>query len=77
MTACQKDAKAGLYARAMAAFICWIAPRRDEVLEELEQEKERLQIYELVPASTNGQYCRRLACRLRDLPGIRRRAGGY
>ena len=42
MTACQKDAKAGLYARAMAAFICWIAPRRDEVLEELEQEKERL-----------------------------------
>jgi hypothetical protein len=31
LTACQADADAGLYARAMAAFVKWVASRYDEV----------------------------------------------
>lgn len=31
LTNCQKDAAAGLYARAMAGFLQWLAPRYDEV----------------------------------------------
>jgi hypothetical protein len=42
VTICQNDARAGLYAQAMAGFIRWMAPRYDEVREVLRSERERL-----------------------------------
>ena len=31
LSACQRDAAAGLYAQAMAGYIQWLAPRLDQV----------------------------------------------
>ncbi len=35
LSACQRDADAGLYAESMSAFLQWMAPRHDEILEHL------------------------------------------
>jgi hypothetical protein len=37
LTACQKDAAAGFYAQAMAAFLQWLAPQYAEILAERKQ----------------------------------------
>ena len=38
LSPCQADAAAGLYAQAMAAFVQWLAPHYDNVIETLPQE---------------------------------------
>src|SRR5262249_57657499 len=42
LTACQQDAAAGLYALAMAGFLCWVAPRYREIKERLRQERDEI-----------------------------------
>jgi 3'-5' exonuclease len=42
LTECQRDAEEGLYAQAMAGFISWLAPRYEEVLEQLPEETRKL-----------------------------------
>jgi len=42
LTCCQRDAAAGLYAQAMAAFLTWLAPRFGEVQSRLRAEIETL-----------------------------------
>jgi hypothetical protein len=42
LTSCQAAARSGQYAAAMAAFIQWLAGRRDELLEKMRSEVSRL-----------------------------------
>jgi hypothetical protein len=42
LTRCQKAARAGQYATAMAGFIRWLAGRRDDMLQQMRSDVERL-----------------------------------
>lgn len=42
LTRCQKDAREGLYAQAMAGFISWLAKDYEETLKQLPEERQRL-----------------------------------
>jgi hypothetical protein len=43
LTACQRDAAAGLYVQAMAAFIQWLAPQMGEMSKRVERERQAFQ----------------------------------
>jgi hypothetical protein len=54
LTGCQRDAAAGLYARALAGFVRWLAPRLDEIRARL-----RAELFELRDrARGEGQHAR-------------------
>jgi hypothetical protein len=54
LSACQRDAADGLYAKAMAAFIQWLAPQLDSI-----RNRWRAEITELrEKATTDGQHAR-------------------
>lgn len=42
LTACQQDAKNGLYAQAMAGFVRWLAPRYEEIRARLRAERDEI-----------------------------------
>src|SRR5262249_11974368 len=42
LTACQRDAAAGLYAMAMAGYLHWVAPRYEQIKERLRQERDEI-----------------------------------
>jgi hypothetical protein len=42
LTACQKDARAGLYAQSLAGFLRWLAPQVDDIRGRLRQEQAEL-----------------------------------
>jgi hypothetical protein len=54
LTACQRDGAGGLYARAMAAFLQWVAPRYKTVRGGLREEQAALR----EKAKTGGQHAR-------------------
>jgi hypothetical protein len=62
LTACQKEAREGLYASAMSAYVAWLAPRYDEVAVGLKEEAEKLRI-----AWSKGEQHRRTPTNLAQL----------
>jgi hypothetical protein len=54
LTACQRDAAAGLYARSLAGFLRWLAPRYGDVRGRLRQEQAALRD----EAKADGQHAR-------------------
>jgi hypothetical protein len=77
LTRCQRDAAAGLYAQALAAFVRWLAPRFEDVRGWLSQEAADLRD----KARVEGQHARTpaiaadLALGLRYLLAFAREAG--
>ena len=54
LTACQADARDGVYARALVGFVGWLAPRYDEVRERMRADLDALRTV----AYTDGQHRR-------------------
>jgi hypothetical protein len=54
LKACQRDANAGLYAQAMAAYLKWIAPQREAIREGLHERVDRY----YAEATRNGEHAR-------------------
>ena len=54
LTACQREASAGVYARAMAGYVRWLAPRYGAISASMREELEELR----VAAGCSGQHRR-------------------
>jgi hypothetical protein len=57
LTACQQDAADGVYAQALAGFLCWLAPRYEHIQDTLARDIAALQ----AEAYQNGQHRRAVA----------------